>query len=118
MKMLGRKILLKTVNEELVVDIDTIMHCVADGNQCKIKFEDGNEIVALKPLKHMEYYLDDLSFFRINRGIIINLSFVEYCSDEKGMEVKMTDGISFPVAVRRRKDFMEYYKYSTVTANS
>lgn len=118
MKMLGRKILLKTQDDDIVVDIDTIVYCIADGNQCKIKLEDDHEFMAQKPLKHMEYYLDDVSFFRINRGIIINLAFIDNYDEDKGMHVMMTEGTAFPVAVRRRKDFLEYCKYCSSAVQS
>ncbi len=76
----------------------------AEINYTKIHLEDGSILLSSITLGILEKRLQDFTFFRPNRSVLINL---EYMVDfeETSAQIKMKDNEIFKISRRRTKHF-------------
>ncbi len=104
------KLAINSQSETVFISLDEIVRLEAYGNYTRVILVDGNQIIASKTLKEYETLLEDMSFFRVHHSHIINLQFIKKYIRRDGVSVLMQDGLSIPVATRRKEAFELYLK--------
>ncbi|PRY53127.1 LytTR family two component transcriptional regulator [Arcticibacter pallidicorallinus] len=90
-----------------VIELEDIVYVEADSNYSVFHLKKGDKIVISKPLKEFELYLEEGSFMRIHKSIIINFRFVSEYSTRNGTQVILKDGRALPVSRRKSNEFQE-----------
>jgi len=68
--------LLHVGNEHILVRLNDIVKCVADGNYTQFYFKSKKKYLASNPLKYYEALLVNKGFFRAHRSILVNIDFI------------------------------------------
>jgi two-component system LytT family response regulator len=103
------KIILKTFDHIHIVNQNEIIRVEADRNYSIFYIVDGREIVVSRSIKDFEDQLNDKGFYRIHKSHIINIGMVKYFDKAEGGYVVMNDGVSIPVASRKRDLLLELF---------
>lgn len=95
------------------VMLKNIIAITTDGHYLEIKKEEGTLIRArLTSGEFLEMTGADKRFIIINRGIIINMDFIDYI---EGNEVYMTDKSAYPISTRKMNELIQTideYRYN------
>jgi two-component system LytT family response regulator len=114
---LGTKHISKiTVAEQFgfqLVNTDDIMYLQADSNYTILHLSGLKKIVASRTMGDFEKILDQPSFFRIHKSVIINIDYLKAYSSYQGNFVELNDGTSLSISRRRLNDFREALKHFT-----
>ena len=103
------KIILKTFDHIHIVNQDEIIRVEADRNYSTFYIVDGRKIVVSRSIKDFEDQLNEKGFYRIHKSHIINIGMVKYFDKAEGGYVVMNDGVSIPVASRKRELLLELF---------
>jgi two-component system LytT family response regulator len=103
------KIILKTFEHVHIINQEEIIRVEADRNYSTFYITDGRKILVSRSIKDFEDQLNDKGFYRIHKSHIINISKVKYFDKAEGGFVVMNDGISIPVASRKRELLLEFF---------
>jgi len=88
----------------ICLNTDDIVSLHADGHYTKITLCTGQHHVFAKTLKLIEEIsANEASFLRINRSVILNVSYVHEYSKSEPYTIVMENGYSFEVSRRKRK---------------
>ena len=87
-----------------IIDVNSIMYCIADGSYTKIFIKDRSMILVSQSLKHYETLLLDFDFLRIHNSTIINSGYVIQVSRADGGFVTMQDGKVFSISKSRKEE--------------
>lgn len=100
------KLAISNQHDTEFIDIDSIVRMEASGSYTKI-FLDGKqrEMVASKPLINFESIIDEDFFIRIHNSHLVNMNYVQKYLKKDGYFAVMNDGVTIPVAVRRKHVF-------------
>jgi two-component system, LytTR family, response regulator len=90
------------------INIKDIIRLEAEDNYTHI-FLKGQKMTVAKTLKNYEELLSTVNFFRVHKGHLINLNFMNRFMRNES-EVVMEDGASISVSKRRRSAFLELLK--------
>lgn len=101
------KLAINNQHDTEFVDIDSIVRMEASGSYTKIYLDSQREIVASKPLIHFESVIDEDFFVRTHHSHLINMNYVQKYLKKDGYFAVMNNGVSIPVAVRRKHIFEE-----------
>lgn len=104
------KLAINSQNETVFVSLTEIMRFEAYGNYSRVLLKDGSQIIASKTLKDYEQILTEDSFFRVHHSHIINIQYLKKYIRKDGISVLMQDGLSIPVATRRKESFENFMK--------
>ena len=110
-KNLNKKemIILKTFDHIHLVRLDEIIRVEASKNYSTFFIVDGRKIMVSKSIIEFEDQLNNKGFYRIHKSHIINIAFVKYFDKAEGGYVVMCDGVSIPVASRKRELLLELF---------
>ena len=88
------KIRLSVPNGFLLVDLNLLSHCIADGSYTQLFFTKGKSECSSYNLGKLEEKLEGYQFVRINRSIIVNMGMLKdidekerICSIDTGKEI-------------------------------
>ncbi|MGZ8558584.1 MAG: LytR/AlgR family response regulator transcription factor [Chitinophagaceae bacterium] len=109
------KLCIPSVKGFQVVDIMDIIYCEANSNYTNFYFVNHTTVCASKPIHEYEELLEDCSFVRIHKSMLINLEHVKEYVRGEGGSVILSDGQELEVS-RRKKDLLmtkmkEFFKY-------
>jgi len=104
------KLAIHSVNETVFVSLADINRFEAYGNYSRVILKDGSQIISSKTLKDYEQILDEDMFFRVHHSHIINIHYLKKYIRKDGFTALMQDGLSIPVATRRREAFEHFMK--------
>jgi len=91
----------------ICLNTDDIVSLHADGRYTKITLCTGQHHVVAKTLKLIEEIsANEASFLRINRSVILNVSYVHEYSKSEPYTIVMENGYSFEVSRRKRKEIL------------
>ena len=102
-----QRIVLADAERIYLVTVREIVRCEADGSYTQFHLENGKHLTLSKSIKTVEQMLPDALFYRIHRSHLINLTFFDYLDRRDGGTVRLHDGTTLPVAVRRREALLE-----------
>ena len=98
---IARKLLVKTHESIIMINIKEIGYLCAEGSYCQIHLIDGRYIMCSKP---MSFYYDKLRevqhFVRVHHSYVVNLDYVKELHHEQGILLRH---FSICIPVSRRK---------------
>ncbi len=99
----GKKIVLKSVERIMVLDIKEIVRCESQANYTMFHLADGQQLLESKTLKEFEDLLEDFNFLRVHHSHMINLAHFRSFEKLGGGYIVMNDESTVPVS-KRKKD--------------
>jgi len=99
-------VFIKRFNKLVRVKLSDIANLEAARNYCDIVLIDKQKIDVSAPLNRVFEDLNDSSFIRINRSIVINLNYIKEIS---GNMVKLSNNNSFLISEKYRKHFFSLF---------
>lgn len=105
-----QKIILPTLEGFMVINIDDIMRCEAEGNYTNFYLADYRKVMISKGLNNFEHILNDVNFCRVHHKHLINMKYVSHYNKGKGGVVLMKDKSEVDVSESRKKEFLEQLK--------
>jgi two-component system LytT family response regulator len=103
-----RKLVLKTLENIHVVDLDEIIRCEADRNYTQFYLVGGKKILVSKTMKDFETLLSPHQFLRVQQSHLINLNFVDRYNKGHGGSLIMKDGSEVPLSPHKRDMFFKF----------
>jgi two-component system LytT family response regulator len=108
---LERNIVVHQKNKVILLKVNTICYMEADDRYCHITANNGEKHTVTKTLKEFEEFLaSNTSFVRINKNFMVNVNFIKSYSKGEPLIIETTDGKSFEVSRRKRRNVMERMK--------
>lgn len=105
---LSSKISVHEGDKVIYLNTDDIVSFVADGRYTRITSCTGQDYVIAKTLKTIEEIPSgNSSFVRINRSVVLNVSYVSEYSKSEPYTVVLKNGCSFEVSRRKRKEILD-----------
>lgn len=98
------RFLLNLGDKNLVINLNEVMYCKADGNYTQFSFKSGEKQLASNALLFYEKILGDRDFFRINRFYLLNLKNVQYIHKKETIILKDQTKISVTARSKGRLD--------------
>lgn len=105
-----QKIILPTLEGFMVINIDDIMRCEAEGNYTNFFLSDLRKVMISKGLNNFENILNDVNFCRVHHKHLINLKYVSHYNKGKGGIVIMKDRMEVDVSEGRKREFLDRLK--------
>lgn len=105
----NRKIILKTLENIYLLDVQDIIHCASDGNYTVFDTTDHQKIIVSKIIKEYDKLLSDSGFLRVHRSHLINLKHIKRLSKQDGGFVVMSNEMEVPVSTRGRERLLELF---------
>lgn len=93
-----------------IVKVSDLMYLEADSSYTILHFSGLEKIVATRSLSEFEKLLQDHSFFRIHKSIMVNMNYVKVFSTQDGTYAELTDGTRLSVSRRKASEFREALK--------
>lgn len=93
-----------------IIEDNTILYLVGEGNCSHLYFEDGSSFFDTRTLKVYDEILNPNKFYRIHKKYIINLDLLTDYIHQDGYYAKLKNGIKLPVARARVADFVQKIK--------
>lgn len=107
----SHKLILKTLEQVHIVNTDEIIHIEASGSYSTFFLDGNRKLIISKAIKEFEELLLDKGFFRIHKSHLVNINKISYFNKASGGTVVMGNGISLPVASRKKEMLLElFYK--------
>ena len=88
------------------IDLDSIVYIECKRNFQSVYLKDGKDIHVRSLMSELETKLEDKRFLRIHKGFIIN---IDYVRRFEGNNVIMVNGITLPLARKRKNEVMQEY---------
>lgn len=100
------KIVLHTQEKIVSADIQSISHCISEGNYTTFFFLDGSKLLITKTLKEFEKILTPHHFIRTHQSYLINGNEVKEFIKTEGGYLLLKNGSRIPVSVRKRTEVL------------
>lgn len=104
------KISLATDSGFELEEVQNILYLEASGSYTFVYTKIGTKYTIPKNLKEFEEILPEAIFCRVHHSYIINIGGIKKYSKGRGGTVEMENGISIDVAVRKKEQFLEWFK--------
>lgn len=102
----NRKLIVKDRQGLVVIRLDDVVRCEADGNYSVFRLTDGSKVTAAKPIKHFEEILEEKLFARIHNSHLVNLNHIVKYIKGRGGIVITSDGAELEVSRSKRDEFL------------
>lgn len=106
--VLPKRISLHSQEKIVMVDIDNIVRCEADGNNTRFVLSNGEKIFVTRTLKQFDQILEPHGFIRAHQSHLLNFRYVLEFQKREGGYLKMKNGDLIPVSVRKKAEVMEW----------
>ena len=100
------KMVIPHTNGIILISIQEIEYCQADGNYTRIHLGNGEIKLTSKCLKHVMKQLPKTHFQRIHQSYGVN---IEYFSNISTCEVTLYNNTTLPLSRRNRKSLMDRF---------
>ena len=108
-KQQQQTLLIKTTDQQYILDIKDIIRCQADGSYTTFFTASGsNGIMSARNLKYYENLLSAHSFVRVHQSHLVNLQYIESINSRN--VIRLTNGQEVPLATRKKtyiKQFLD-----------
>ena len=98
-----------------IVDIDDILYCEADGSYTHFFTTDNKTYITSNNLKKVENILQQSTFFRIHRSLLLNLKHIIQYNNSG--EIKLTNNKKLLVSSRNKSNFLRILKLMNYSVN-
>ncbi len=104
------KIELKTAHDSVFQNIGNLLYIEYGNRELAYHWEDGTKILEKGSLKHLEMLIKSKRLFQINKNVVVNPQFIEWCSS---YEIKLIAKSEKMKVSRRRwqevkQDYLNY----------
>ncbi|TCD28571.1 response regulator transcription factor [Pedobacter psychrodurus] len=106
-EVLNARLALPTAEGIYIIDKTTIIRVEAMSNYSVFLLTDNKKIIVSKTLKEYETQLNDDFFMRINRSVIVNLSYVVKYRKGDGGTLEFSDGAEVEVSPQRKEMLLQ-----------
>lgn len=106
-EFLNARLALPTAEGVYIIDKTTIIRVEAMSNYSVFLLTDNKKIIVSKTLKEYEVQLNDDFFMRINRSVIVNLSYVVKYRKGDGGTLELSDGAEVEVSPQRKEALLQ-----------
>ena len=104
--VLPKRISLHSQEKIVMVDIDNIVRCEADGNNTRFILSNGEKIFVTRTLKHFEQLLEGHDFIRVHQSHLVNFRYVRGLEKKEGGYLLLKNGEMIPVSVRKKAEVL------------
>jgi two-component system, LytTR family, response regulator len=101
-----KKIVLKTLENIHLVEIQNITFCESDGCYTVVHTIAGDKILISKTLREFDDMLTDSGFYRVHKSYLINLSHINRFEKQEGGSIILSNGERVPVSFRKREELL------------
>lgn len=105
-------ILIPTTKGLQLERIKNILCICAEGSYCELILTSGARYIISKNLSSLARLLPDETFFRVHASVLINIAHIREIIEN---EVFMENDLRFPIAQRRKKEFLDVLKKSSLS---
>ena len=105
-----KKIVLPTMEGFDVIQLRDIVHCKANDNLTDFYLNSGKKKTVCKTLKFFEEALSDFDFLRVHKSHLININFVESYQKGKVGDIKLSNGFTVPLSIKKKDSFIEKFR--------
>lgn len=105
-----KKIVLKTLENIYLVDLQNITHCESDGCYTYIHTTAGERILISKTLRDFDEMLCDSGFYRVHKSYLINLAQIKRFEKHEGGYIILNNDCKIPVASRKREELLGLFE--------
>jgi two-component system, LytTR family, response regulator len=104
-----KKIVLKTLENIYLVDMQDITHCESDGCYTIIHTITGDHIMVSRTLHEFDSMFSAHGFYRVHKSYLINLLQIRRFEKQEGGYIVLNDDHRIPVASRKREELMSLF---------
>jgi two-component system LytT family response regulator len=105
-----KKIVLKTIDNIHLVEIQNITFCESDGCYTFVHTITGEKIMISRILREFDDMLSDNGFYRVHKSFLINLSHINRFEKHEGGYIILSNGDKVPVSSRKREELLELFE--------
>ncbi len=105
-----KKIVLKTLENIYLVEIQNITYCESDGCYTFVHMVAGEKIMISRTLREYDEMLSDNGFYRVHKSYLINLSHISRFEKQEGGYIVLTNGSKVPVSSRKREELLRLFE--------
>ena len=109
-KKLLDKIAIPTSEGFVLVPLNDIIFCHANGNYTEFHLVNNKQLLSSYTLKQYHDLLTDHNFFRTHRSYLINLTYVKMYRRGDGGTAIMQDGSEVEISKQNKEAFLQYFK--------
>ncbi len=107
---LPNRISLASQERILVVEIEEIVRCEADGNNTRFVLSSSEKVFVTKTLKQYEQLLEQHGFLRIHQSHLVNARYIQEFVKRDGGYIRMKNSDIVPVSVRKKAEIMSFFE--------
>ena len=105
-----KKIVVKTLENIYLVDMQDITHCESDGCYTVVHLAGEEQVMISKNLGEFEEMLGESGFYRVHKSYLINLMHIKRFEKHEGGFIILSDSHKVPVASRKREELLEMFE--------
>jgi len=105
-----KKIVLKTLENIYLVEIQNITFCESDGCYTNVHMVAGEKIMISRTLREFDDMLSDSGFYRVHKSYLINLSHITRFEKQEGGYIILASGAKVPVSSRKREELLQMFE--------
>lgn len=109
-KRVHDKIAIPTSEGFVLVPLQEIVYCHANGNYTEFHLTNKTQILSSYTLKQYHNLLVEQNFFRAHRSYLINLAYVKMYRRGDGGTVIMQDGSEIEISKQNKETFLQFFK--------
>ncbi len=97
---------LALADKVVMVSVQDIMYCKADGNYTHVFMQNGKKFLLSKTIKNFSESLHSDLFLRVHKSFIVNTNFIEEYTRGDGGELLMTNKQKIPVSRTHKEELL------------
>jgi len=105
-----KKIVLKTIDNIHLVEIQHITHCESEGCYTFIHTIKGEKIMISRTLREFDDLLGESGFYRVHKSFLINLSHISRFEKQEGGYIILGNDARIPVSSRKREELLGMFE--------
>jgi two-component system, LytTR family, response regulator len=105
-----KKIVLKTLENIHLVEIQQIIFCESDGCYTIVHTIAGEKIMISKTLREFDDMLSESGFYRVHKSYLINLTHIIRFEKQEGGYIILTGGEKVPVSSRKKEELLNIFE--------
>jgi two-component system, LytTR family, response regulator len=110
-------VMLTTQNGCQLVDINSILHCKANGNYTDIFLKDiPNSYITCQTLKKLHTRFNSFLFYRVSRSYLVNFNYIIRFNRQTG-KILLASGEEIPVARKKKSFFIKAWEMHAARIN-
>jgi two-component system LytT family response regulator len=102
-----KKIVLKTSENIHIVNLQDILYCEADRSYTNFYLTDKSRIIVSTTLGIYEEMFEEYGFLRVHTSYLVNSNSIKRYEKGEGGKVVLSNGVSLPVATRKKEHLMQ-----------